>query len=225
MVRMPALMPLLTLLALAPAASAQIITPQPDAVVVDSPVVYGQGRQLGVRPSRASDTSSWAYFSPFEEPPPTPDQRDILLTSADSLIIAVPMFQFRPALARFAVSFSRNGDQLTLEGYTLRTGGFTRTIYGPGEYLHRIDPLPPGHYTLTVHHYRAIDLLQTNDSLTTFQADPLAYAQAHDLSLAIVRQQLQFTVVPEPAAFVPLAVTALALGRRRSPACRRQLLR
>jgi hypothetical protein len=149
------------------------------------------------------------FFSPFEAPPPTPDQRDVLLTQNDFLTIAAPNFAFPGMLGEIDALFHRDGTDLFLDGYALLSGGMTHTLYGPAEYLHPIGALPAGTYTLHTRHFLIFD--SQMQSFEENRGDPQAYALNHGLQLTIVHQTLNFTVVPEPAGLTLMLAVAMSL--------------
>ncbi len=193
------------------------LEPLPLIDVREMPVVYGQGRQLGVHVSDPGEIGSsprrMNFFSPFEPPPPTPDQRDVLLNQNDLLTIAAPNFAFPGMLGAFDAVFGRDGTDLFLDGYSLLSGGMTHTLYGPAEYLHPIGALPAGTYTLHTRHFLIFDSRML--SFEEYRADPQAYALGHNLQLTIVHQTLNFAVVPEPAGLTLVVVTMSLLMLRR----------
>lgn len=176
------------------------------------------GRRLGVHVSLPGELGPngqrMRAFPPFEDPPPTPDQGDVLLTENDLLTIAVPMFAEPGMLGDFGVRFTRRGNELLLEGFRVWSGGITGTLYGPSEYLEPIGSLPGGEYTLTVRKFSVVDFAGTVD-FEAFRADPEGYALSQDKALSVAEQTLEFTVVPEPVGVFGLSAMALLVRRGR----------
>jgi hypothetical protein len=190
---------------------------QPHVDEFSVPVVYGQGRQLSIRPVEIpwNEPSGWRFF-PWNEPAPaTPDQSTIFLTESDSLMVAVPMFAYQPSIANFDAIYTRKGNQLQLDGFILEGGAVTATMYGPIEYLESIGTLPAGHYTLNVRSYFTWDCAAATLDIDEFKADPEGYASSHGINLQIANQTLDFTIVPEPGTAILLGFGLLSLFIKR----------
>jgi hypothetical protein len=181
------------------------------------PVIYGQGRQLSVGTDEIPGNEPWGWhFFPWNEPTPaTPDQNNIILTESDPLVIAVPMFAFQPWVANFSSTYSRDGNQLQLDGFSIHGDAMTATMYGPIEYLESIGTLEVGHYTLKVRGFSTWDSAAATLDVDTFKSDPEGYAYSHNTNLTIINQTLDFTVVPEPGTANLLGLGLLSLFIKR----------
>jgi hypothetical protein len=115
------------------------------------------GRQIVLRPEESSDVGRfWKFFPPhFQLPsvypdptPATPAQDSYYLVEHSPLILAIPQLAHFPVVAETDVSYSIQGNEITVNAI-LRSGSVvTATIYGPHEYLLAIAGLDAGEYRL-----------------------------------------------------------------------------
>jgi hypothetical protein len=167
----------------------------------------GGGRQIVMRPAEPEDVGrTWKFFADefFEPTPATPAQQEFYLREHLPLILAIPQLAHFPFGASIDVSYSMNGNNITVDAAMHFLGYTTATIYGPHEYLLPISGLDEGEYRLALN---------------------LTHSSVYSDQTSETTGFIEFVVhqVPEPSSFVCWAGVALLLAISRVSIERKRL--
>lgn len=129
------------------------------------------GRQMVLRPEESSDVgATWKFFPPQLQLPSVPDptsatpaQDSYYLVEHSPLTLAIPQLAHFPVVAETDVSYSIQGNEITVNAILHSGSVVTATIYGPHEYLLAIPGLDAGEYRL---HFNLTESVMESDQIT-----------------------------------------------------------